>query len=124
MRLPAASTKFHPRTANVAPQRRKATPSESNPEEADQPGTRQRARMNYNNFSCRVVIPRSPVAVRPVEEPKPATKKSRKLPRLRLAPTGPLVIWMVLAVVLGPMEVCAVERATSAAQPIMGLTTD
>jgi hypothetical protein len=41
--------------------------------------------MNYNNFSCRVVIPRSPAVARPEAPPKNPAKKIRRASRPRLA---------------------------------------
>ncbi len=41
--------------------------------------------MNYNNFSCRVVIPRSPAVARPEVPPKTPAKKIRRASRPRLA---------------------------------------
>jgi len=85
--------------------RRNAACIRSKRKEAPTRHARQSPSMNYNNFSCRVVIPRSPVAPRPEVPRKNPPKKIRRASRPRLA-TSISVIAMLLGMFASSID-CA-----------------
>jgi hypothetical protein len=67
---------------------------ERNTEEAPQPGDAQSGRMTYNNFSCRLAVPRASVSVPlPLPEKTSATKP-RKAARRRLLSAAATLLLM------------------------------
>jgi len=87
---------------------RNAARNRSKQKEAPPPSPRQSPSMNYNNFSCRVVIPRSPAVARPEVSPKPPAKKMRRVSRPRLTA---VVSTIAMGLVMFAGSVCSSEAA-------------
>jgi hypothetical protein len=79
-----------------------------NPEEAAWRPARQHPRMNYNNVSCRLIVPRVSVAIPSAIPRKSPPKKARKVERPRL-----LAVVSAVTLMLGSMAGTAFSAETT-----------